>query len=81
MWSVASPKTSLPRVIITPVPLMMRATVAEEKPSEVNSTDRWEKPGLAKAPINRLAQPRRSHIWRVITRWGPRLTEAWAPSG
>ena len=50
---------------IAPVPLMMAATTADEKPSELNRTERWEKPGLASAPMKRLTQPMSAHICGV----------------
>ena len=49
-------------MIMIPVPLIMAATTPESKPSEAKSTDRWEKPGFAKAPIKRLTQAIRAQV-------------------
>ena len=59
----------MPTVIITPVPLIISATVAGANPSEVYSTDRWEKPGLATAPINKLAQPSKIQVRLPSAPW------------
>ena len=66
LWS---PHEDLPTVIITPVPLIISATVAGANPSEVYSTDRWEKPGLATAPINKLAQPSKIQVRLPSAPW------------
>ena len=57
-------------MMVSPTPLMMRATTMEEKPSPVNSTDRWEKPGLASPPMHRLTMAMSAHIFGVRLREG-----------
>ena len=51
------------------VPLMMAATAPAEKPSPLNRTDRCTKPGLATAPMNRLAKASSTKAARGMSPW------------
>ena len=54
------------------VPLMMAATAPAEKPSPLNRTDRCTKPGLATAPMNRLAKASSTKAARGMSPWALR---------